>query len=168
MLGTEEVVQQEHPRWCWAAVVQMLRHHFGMMARRQCDIVSTRVVLSCCQEPIPGGCDVPHRMDSFDGLLRSEGINCLVHRPPGPLDERTLSNELHSDRPVVIGWIWNRDRGGHFVLAFMRPQAGTKKPNKMFYWVADPLQGVRRYTYEYLLYPDDGTWGWSWYNLKVR
>lgn len=168
MLGIAEVVQQEHPVWCWEAVVQMLRRHFGMVERRQCEIVSARVVLNCCQAPMPGGCGVPHRMDSFDALLRSEGIACRVDVPPGPLDERTLSDELHSDRPVVIGWIWHQASGGHFALAFMRPKAGARKPNRMFYWVADPLQGVRRYTYEALLQPTDGIWGWSWYNLEVR
>ncbi|HSK04402.1 MAG TPA: papain-like cysteine protease family protein [Kofleriaceae bacterium] len=166
MLGTDDVVTQERAFWCWAAVVQMLRRHFGLEARRQCDIVGARLARDCCQVPMPAPCNVPHHMDSFDRLLGSEGISSRGGVLQGPLDERTLSNELHSDRPVVIGWIWDKS-GGHFVLAFGRPRAGKKKPKKRFYLVADPLEGPRSITYERLRNPDGGTWSWSWYNLKA-
>lgn len=160
MSGAAEVVTQERTYWCWAAVVQMLRQHFGIGERRQCEIAGARLALDCCQSLAPGACDVSHRMDSFDDLLRSEGIASRVDVPPGPLDERTLSDELHSDRPVAIGWLWQAG-GGHFVLAFRHPKAGAKKPHKMFYWVADPLEGLRRLTYEDLRNPEGGAWAWS-------
>jgi hypothetical protein len=164
MLSTADVVKQECSFWCWAAVVEMLRRHFKLAHRRQCEIAGARLEQDCCPEPTPAGCNITHPWSSFDDLLRSEGVACRSSGPESPLNERQLSDELHSDRPVVIGWIWDRG-SGHFVLAFSRPEPGKNKPHKMYYWVADPFRGVRKFTYERLRNPVGGTWFWSWYNL---
>lgn len=132
MLTANDVADQEREFWCWAAVVQMLRRHFELAERRQCEIVGTRLRRECCSST-PAACNVPHRMDSFGDLLRTEGIASTGGVPPRPLDENELESELYSDRPVVVGWIWDRG-AGHFVLAFQRPKTGTRKPNKRFYW----------------------------------
>jgi Papain-like cysteine protease AvrRpt2 len=167
MLSTADVVTQERSFWCWAAVVEMLHRHFELAHRRQCEIVSSRLGRDCCPEPRPSGCNVQHYMASFDDLLRTEGIACRGSGPRSPLDERQLSDELYSDRPVVIGWIWDQDGSGHFVLAFPRPRAGKKKPHKLLYKIADPRLGFREITYEGLRNPEGGTWSWSWYNLRA-
>lgn len=116
MLTANDVADQEREFWCWAAVVQMLRRHFELAERRQCEIVGTRLRRECCSST-PAACNVPHRMDSFGDLLRTEGIASTGGVPPRPLDENELESELYSDRPVVVGWIWDRG-AGHFVLTF--------------------------------------------------
>ena len=157
---------QDRSFWCWAAVVQMVRRHLELPERAQCEIAGARLKRQCC--PPSEICNVAHRMDSFSDLLRDEGIASRGGGPPArPLEERELKDELFSDRPVIAGWIWDRDGSGHFVLVFGRPESGTKKPNKWFYWVADPNQGFHRVRYERLRDPPGGIWTWSWYNLRA-
>ncbi len=89
---------QDAPDWCWAAVVQMLQHHYLSTWQSQAEIVRR------CNGR--RGCVTSHT-DGESRRCSSPCLDGLVWQATGrnrPLRWELLCAELDADRPVVITW----------------------------------------------------------------
>lgn len=158
-----EAVEQQQTNWCWAAVVHMAQYLLGMSADEQCAIVSRAFGADCCESPALYNHRYP--MADFGDLLRKNGLTSRTSEEP--ITHRTLSDEVYSRRPVIVGWIWSGSTNGHYVLVLDDP-VHERRPPTLLFRVADPVHGKRKFSYDELLNPLGGSWRWTWHSIQER
>jgi ABC-type bacteriocin/lantibiotic exporter with double-glycine peptidase domain len=121
----DTTIQQELPRWCWAACVQAVMKSRGVRcSQRKLASRIPRLANSCRRRPLPKECDVGLTDQEITDLFRSVGVAAV--KQTGSLTAAALDIALRKGRPVAIAFNW-----GHMCLVYGR-QNGK-------YLIYDPL-----------------------------
>lgn len=149
LLAEFTLYPQDAPDWCWAAVVQMLQHHYLPQRLSQAEIIHRcRGDLGCVAQHAaqrPASCANP----CLDGLVwQATGRNRYLHWD-------ALCAEVDAGRPVVIMW------GGHSVVCIGYDPVGRA----LITYNPLPVGRGRMETLPYLDYINLFN-GESWYGIQ--
>ncbi|RIK53209.1 MAG: hypothetical protein DCC57_08655 [Chloroflexi bacterium] len=108
LLAEFALYPQDAPDWCWAAVVQMLQHHYLPRRQSQAEIIRhcRGSLNSGSVDPGEFGCATHHRARRMC-LCANPCLEGLVWQVTGrnrALSWAMLCAELDAGRPVVIIW----------------------------------------------------------------
>ncbi len=152
---------QVNSNWCWAATSKSVSYFYCTSSPwTQCKIASDELGLSCCNSPLPGGCNVPWYLDR--ALTRT---NNFVQIQSGTIDWQEIKDQL--DRGLVIGARvgWNGG-GGHFMVIYGVSRIAFRE----YVHIDDPIYGKNTMTYTEFAtnYQGAGTWTHTYFTKKYH
>ncbi len=141
---------QTENNWCWAATATSVSHFYWPISTwTQCLVASNGLSLSCCDDPVPGACDVPWY------LAKALEITKNFVSVTGPVSFQTIRDEIDAGRPVGarVGWSGG---GGHFMVIYGYSLVG----NVEYFDIDDPIYGKSHLTVADFSnnYQGTGTW----------
>ncbi|HKR07324.1 MAG TPA: papain-like cysteine protease family protein [Bacteroidia bacterium] len=150
---------QTQSNWCWAATSKSVSHFYSHLSPwTQCKIAADELSLTCCNSPLPTGCNVPYYLDR--ALTRTHNFNTIVS---GTLTWDTVKAEIENGLVIGarIGWSGG---GGHFMVIYGVSKFGSTE----YLHIDDPIYGKSVLTYNDFStnYKGSGMWTHSYYTKK--
>ncbi len=150
---------QTQSNWCWAATSKSVSKFYSIFSPwTQCKVASQELDKSCCDTPLPSGCNVPWYLDK--ALTRT---NNFVSYQGGTITWNQIKQELEKGLVVGARIGWNNG-GGHFmVIHGVSKSAGTE-----YLHIDDPIYGKSTLTYNQFAtnYQGSGTWTHTYFTKK--
>jgi len=150
------IVAQEQSNWCWSGCSVATSHFYKPDSGfTQCSLASSQLSLSCCNSPLPSGCNVTWYLDKA-----LTGVGDFDQFIAGVTADSTILSEIQAGRVLGVRIAWSGG-GAHFVMVV---GAG---PNNMVH-VRDPIYGDSYITYETLSssYQGSGSWTHSYFTTS--
>ncbi|HKO97682.1 MAG TPA: papain-like cysteine protease family protein [Pyrinomonadaceae bacterium] len=155
-----DMEMQTENNWCWAATATSVSHFYWSISTwTQCLVASNELGLTCCDDPVPGACDVPWWLSKALELTKNL---VLV---TGPATFQSVRDEIDAGRPVGarIGWSGG---GGHFMVIYGYSIVG----NVNYFDIDDPIYGkshlsVADFSNSYQI---TGTWTDTYFTKSYR
>jgi hypothetical protein len=125
-------IKQEQSLWCWAACAQMIMQFEGADPAKvaQCIQAKDRYEASCCDDPLPKGCDDEGGWPNF----QLYGFECKTNQGTA-LSFQQIQEQIDNKMAVAFSWHFEGD-GGHMMVV-----AGYKVKNgKQYVLVLDPIK----------------------------
>jgi hypothetical protein len=151
------LVYQACNQWCWAAAIQMVNEKYGMRSSHECEIVSNRYGLNCCQSNACYSiCNQGATADVVSAALNYYYIRSQFNY--GPLSEPQLIEVLKTGSPVLAGTLPHA-----FVVSGYINNNGYYTYHILDPWIND---GEKWITYNNLYYYNGSQWTYSWFNFR--
>jgi len=150
------IVAQEQSNWCWAGTSVAVSHYYKPDSTfTQCSVASAELGLSCCNSPLPSGCNVPWYLDK--ALTRVADFDHITFTAE---TDATITSQIKAGTPLGVRVAWSGG-GAHFIIVI------GGGPNDMVQ-VRDPIYGDSYIPYNTLKtsYQGSGTWTHSYFTKK--
>jgi hypothetical protein len=150
---------QTRSNWCWAATSKSVSDYYSWMCQwTQCKVASAELSKTCCDSPLPTGCNVPWYLDK--ALQRTKNF---VSIQSGTITWQKVKDELNKGLVVGarIGWSGG---GGHFMVIHGVSRVGTTK----YLHIDDPIYGKSVMTHNQFAtnYQGSGSWTHTYFTKK--
>jgi len=109
-------ITQEQSEWCWAACAQMVLRYYGNSSVRQCDLAAKLFGQGCCEDPGSTLCNQPAQVQDIAGIYSDWGRPSKPKYVSSSVPFSTLQAELNAQRPVEVGFIWNKGTGHQAIV----------------------------------------------------
>lgn len=150
---------QTQSNWCWAATSKSVSKFYSVFSPwTQCKVASEEQDKSCCDSPLPAGCNVPWYLDK--ALTRTKNF---VSMQSGTITWSQIKLELEKGLVVGARIGWNSG-GGHFMVI----HGISKSMGVEYLHIDDPIYGKSTLTYNQFAtnYQGSGSWTHTYFTKK--
>lgn len=152
------IEHQKQSQWCWAATAKSVSYFYSKLSTwTQCKIVGDELMRSCCNNPLPGGCDEPWYLDR--ALARTSNFVAIT----GHVSWQEIDAQLKKGIVLCARVEWHGG-GGHFMVIH-----GTSSNGIINYLhIDDPIHGKSVPAYDKFLndYLGLGRWTHTYYTKQ--
>ena len=142
---------QTQSQWCWAATAKSVSYFYSSLTTwTQCKIAGAELVIPCCNNPLPAGCDEPWYLDR--ALARTNNFVAIT----GPVGWQEIDTQLKKGIVLCVRVEWYGG-GGHFVVIHGTSSNGTTN----YLHIDDPIYGKKNPSYDQFLNSYLGISSWT-------
>ena len=149
---------QKQSQWCWAATAKSVSYFYSRLSTwTQCKIAGDELTKSCCNNPLPVGCDEQWYLDR--ALARTNNFTAIT----GTVSWQEIDSQLKKGIVLCARVEWHGG-GGHFMVIHGTSSNGITK----YLHIDDPIHGKSVPAYDKFLndYLGLGSWTHTYYTKQ--